>query len=44
MLFALNDFLGLPQGSNKFQLQKAIEGKILAQAELVATYNRPTSS
>jgi len=44
MLFALNDRLNLPQGSDKFQLQKAMEGKILAQAELIATYNRPTSS
>jgi len=42
MLFGLNDFLDLPEGSNKFQLEEAMKGKILAQAELVGEYSRLT--
>jgi len=42
MLFALNDFLDLPTGSNKFQLDEAMKGKILAQAELIGEYSRLT--
>jgi len=40
MLFALDDKLNLPEGSSKFDLQKAIEGKILADAELIGEYQR----
>jgi hypothetical protein len=43
MLFALNDVLDLPAGSNKFQLDEAMKGKILAQAELIGEYSRPTA-
>jgi len=35
--------LDLPLGSNKFQLEEAMKGKIIAQAELIASYSRPTS-
>lgn len=44
MVFALNDYLDLPEGSNKFELEAAMEGKILASAELVGKYNRPAAS
>jgi Raf kinase inhibitor-like YbhB/YbcL family protein len=40
MVFALNDKLDLPQGSNKLELQKAMEGKIIEMAELVGEYEQ----
>ncbi|HUV71392.1 MAG TPA: YbhB/YbcL family Raf kinase inhibitor-like protein [Clostridia bacterium] len=44
MVFALNDFLDLPEGKNKFELEAAMEEKILASAELVGKYSRITAS
>jgi Raf kinase inhibitor-like YbhB/YbcL family protein len=39
-LYALADRLGLAPGGTKQQLLKAMQGHILAQAELVGTYKR----
>jgi hypothetical protein len=39
-LYALDVSIGLPPGHTKAQLLKAIEGHVLAKAELMATYER----
>ena len=39
-LYALDHLLSLPEGSSKQQLEKAMQGHILAQAELIGTYQR----
>ncbi len=39
-LYALSENLSLAEGSSKAQLESAMEGKILAKAELVGTYER----
>lgn len=39
-VFALDTVLDLPKGSTKEQLEKAMAGHILAQAELVGTFQR----
>lgn len=39
-LFALDTTLTLPAGTNKAQLLRTMEGRILAQAELMGTYAR----
>lgn len=40
-LSALDTFLGLPEGSSKADVERAMEGHILAQAELMGRYDRP---
>ena len=40
MSFALTDKLNLPEGSSKIDVEIAMEGKILAQAELIGEYSR----
>ncbi|MGC9323753.1 MAG: YbhB/YbcL family Raf kinase inhibitor-like protein [Desulfomonilia bacterium] len=39
-LYALDTLLDLPNGAKKKQVLKAIEGHVLAQAELMGTYKR----
>ena len=39
-LYALDTKLDLPTGTTKSQLLRAMEGHILAQAELIGTYSR----
>ncbi len=39
-LYALDTKLNLPAGANKIQLLRAMEGHVLAQAELMAVYSR----
>lgn len=39
-VFALDTVLDLPQGSTKEELEKAMKGHILDQAELVGTFQR----
>lgn len=39
-LYALDTIINLPNGSTKSQLEEAMEGHILARAELVGTYKR----
>jgi Raf kinase inhibitor-like YbhB/YbcL family protein len=39
-LYALDNALGLPEGSAKAALEKAMQGHILAKAELVGLYSR----
>ncbi|MCI0395692.1 MAG: YbhB/YbcL family Raf kinase inhibitor-like protein [Chloroflexi bacterium] len=39
-LYALDSTLDLPAGTTKLQLTRAMEGHILAQAELMGTYSR----
>lgn len=39
-LFALDTTLGLPAGASKAQLLQAIDGHVLGQGELTATYQR----
>ena len=39
-LFALDSDLQLPAGSNKAAVERAMKGHILAQAELIGTYQR----
>ncbi len=39
-LYALDAMLDLPAGSSKVDVQKAMKGHILAQAELIGRYNR----
>ena len=39
-VFALNETLDLPSGSDKKALEKAMKGKILAQGELIGKYSR----
>lgn len=39
-LYALDTVINLPNGSNKSQLEDAMEGHILGKAELVGTYQR----
>lgn len=39
-LYALNSKLSLPEGSTKKEVEKAMQGLIIAQAELVGTYQR----
>lgn len=39
-VFALDTILELPKGTTKEELQRAIKGHILSQAELVGTYKR----
>jgi hypothetical protein len=38
--YALDTILDLPEGASKKQLEKAMEGHILAKGELVGTYKR----
>ncbi len=38
--YALDTLLDLPEGASKRQLEKAMQGHILAEDELVGTYNR----
>ncbi len=42
-VYALNDILNLPPGSNKKQLEKSISNKIIAFGELTGTYKRKDS-
>lgn len=39
-LFALDSALSLPEGSSKKEVESAMEGHILAQAELIGIYRR----
>lgn len=39
-LYALDSVLGLASGASKYQLLRAMEGHILAQAELMGRYSR----
>jgi len=39
-LYALDKELDLPEGARKEQLEKAMEGHVTAQAELIGTYQR----
>ena len=39
-LYALDTTLNLPQGSTKKDLERAMQGHILAQSELMGTYKR----
>jgi Raf kinase inhibitor-like YbhB/YbcL family protein len=39
-LYAINTMLDLPAGATKEQLERAMEGHILGQAELMGTYTR----
>jgi Raf kinase inhibitor-like YbhB/YbcL family protein len=39
-LYAVDTMIGLPQGSSKDEVEKAIEGHILAKAELIGLYQR----
>lgn len=39
-LYALDDVLSLPDGAVKKQVESAMEGHILAMAELIGTYQR----
>lgn len=39
-LYALDTMLNLPEGSTKLQVEKAMEGHILEQAELIGLYQR----
>lgn len=40
-LYALDTMLDLDQGTSKQELEKTMEGHILAQAQLMGRYNRP---
>ncbi|MEW6278158.1 MAG: YbhB/YbcL family Raf kinase inhibitor-like protein [Candidatus Eremiobacterota bacterium] len=40
-LYALDEPTGLPPGATRADLVKAMQGHVLAQAELVGTYERP---
>ncbi len=40
-LFAVGKVLDLPPGAEKKELLRAMEGTVLAQAELIGTYRRP---
>lgn len=40
-LYALDTMLDLDQGASKQELEKTMEGHILAQAQLMGRYNRP---
>jgi|SRR3989344_729060 len=40
-LYALDTMLDIPEGANKQQVLAAMEGRILAQAELMGKYKRP---
>lgn len=40
-LYALDSLLTLPDGSTKAQLEAAMEGHIVAKAELIGTYIKP---
>jgi hypothetical protein len=39
-LYALDSRLGLPPGSTRAKLARAIEGHVRAEAELMGTYSR----
>ena len=39
-LYALNTTLGLPAGQSKQQVQNAMEGHVLSEAQLMGTYTR----
>ena len=39
-LYALDTMLELPEGATKAELEQAMEGHVLAQAELVGTYQK----
>ena len=39
-LYALDTELNLPQGSTKKDLERAMQGRIIAQAQLIGTYKR----
>ncbi len=39
-LYALNEKLNLPEGVSKAEIEREMEGKIIAHAELVGTYTR----
>jgi len=43
-VFALDTMLGLPEGVAKPAVQKAMQGHVIAQAELIGRYNRQPSS
>lgn len=43
-LYALDSVLSLKEGATKAELEKAMEGHILAKAELVGRYRRPWMS
>ncbi len=43
-VYALNQKLDLAPDSNKFDLQQAMEGKILGTGELIGEYSRPASA
>lgn len=40
MVFALSDFLDLPEGSDKLELEEAMKDKILGSGELIGEYSR----
>ncbi|MCX5714885.1 MAG: YbhB/YbcL family Raf kinase inhibitor-like protein [Candidatus Omnitrophica bacterium] len=39
-VYALDQLLNLPEGTDKYTLEKALEGHVLAQAELIGLYRR----
>ena len=39
-VYALSSLLGLPEGSSKMQLEKAIDGLVVSEAVLMAEYER----
>lgn len=39
-LYALDEMLSLPEGADKKRVESAMEGRILAMAELMGTYQR----
>jgi Raf kinase inhibitor-like YbhB/YbcL family protein len=39
-LYALDEALGLPAGATKAQVERAMEGRVLAQASLMGKYSR----
>jgi len=40
-IYALDTMLDIPEGSNKKQLETAMKGHIITQAQLMGRYNRP---
>ncbi|MFQ6050803.1 MAG: YbhB/YbcL family Raf kinase inhibitor-like protein [Candidatus Hydrothermarchaeota archaeon] len=40
-LYALDTLLDLPEGVDRKQLEKAMEGHVLVEDELIGTYKRP---
>ena len=43
-LYALDTMFDLPVGINKVELETAMQGHILAKAELIGNYNRPENT